>query len=195
MVVLTTVLALIVIIYLGYVLFKIIKFVWIVNKIPGPWAPLSLHFFGITLELAGKSEAERFRIVLKYAKQYPKLGKVMFGHMFVVFLNDPEIIQKIYSSQVCLEKPFFYKFFGFGQGLITANVKYWRPHRKVLNDAFSLKALQSYIGTFCESSDQFVKELEDFLDGGTFDVLQYSTKCTLDSICGKNFKLKLFQCG
>lgn len=185
MLLLSTVLAIIAFTYLFYGLLHLVKFIIRVHKIPGSWAPLKLQFLGIVFKLAGKDEADRFTIMLNYAKEYPKSAKCMFGHMFVYFLNDPEVIQKIYSSQICLEKPFFYKFFGFGQGLITAKVESWRPHRKVLNNAFSFSALQSFIPTFCESSQQFVKEVEVYLDGRPLDILQLSTKCTLDSICGR----------
>lgn len=112
------------------------------------------------------------------------LVKVWFGHMFVIYLHDPELLQQVYTSKKCLEKPFFYKFFGFGDGLITAKVKSWKGHRKILNNAFSTKNLQGFISIFDESSKQYVKSLEENLDKGPFDMLNYAVKATLDSICG-----------
>lgn len=112
--------------------------------------------------------------------------------MFVIYLHDPELLQQVYTSKKCLEKPFFYKFFGFGDGLITAKVKSWKGHRKILNNAFSTKNLQGFISIFDESSKQYVKSLEENLDNGPFDMLNYAVKATLDSICGELRHLKFF---
>lgn len=182
-----TILSICVLTILFYQFLSLFGFIWKAIKIPGPWAHFTLQFMGIVFKLAGKNEVERTKVLLFYANRYPKLAKVIFGHMFIIYLHDPDLIQKVYTSQQCLEKPFFYKFFGFGTGLITAKVKTWKPHRKILNNAFSLKALQSYLPIFCESSDQFVRELAPNIDGPVFDMLGYATKCTLDNICCTSF--------
>lgn len=94
---------------LAYTLLGLAKFLLKVHRIPGPWGHLSIQFLGIVFKFAGKSEAQRMKILVHYAEKYPKVGKVIFGHMFIIFLHDPNLIQKIYSSPICLEKPFFYK--------------------------------------------------------------------------------------
>lgn len=166
-----------------YYFLSLIKFLIAIYNIPGVWITLNLQVFGIALELAGKNETERLKILQKYAELYPKAGKIWFGSMFFVYLHDPEMLRKIYTSQKCLEKPFFYKFFGFGDGLITAKTKLWKPHRKVLNNAFRMRNLQEFIFIFDESSKQFVKTLEKNLNKGPFNMLDGAVKCTLDSIC------------
>uniref|UniRef100_A0A336LN05 CSON006010 protein n=1 Tax=Culicoides sonorensis TaxID=179676 RepID=A0A336LN05_CULSO len=188
---LTSILYLILISILLLLLINPIKFIRDVLKLPGEWAPLRVQLFGVALQFLGKTEAQRLKLLQYYAETFPKIGKVWFGHMFVMYLHDPEILQQIYTSKKCLEKPFFYKFFGFGDGLITAKVKSWKGHRKILNNAFSTRNLQGFIATFDESSKQYVKSLEENLGNGPFDMLNYAVKATLDSICATSFGINV----
>ncbi|XP_063708073.1 cytochrome P450 4c21-like isoform X2 [Culicoides brevitarsis] len=188
---LTTSLYLILFSIIFYFILKQIKFIKAVNRIPGVWGPLRIQLFGVALEFLGKTEAERLKLLQGYAEAFPKVGKVWFGHMFVCYLHDPELLQQVYTSKKCLEKPFFYKFFGFGDGLITAKVKSWKGHRKILNNAFSQKNLQGFISIFDESSKQYVKSLEENLGKGPFDMLNYAVKATLDSICATSFGINV----
>lgn len=65
---------------------------------------------------------ERCQKLLEYAEAFPKIGKCWFGPvMLKLYIHDPDYIQKIYNASQCLQKPDFYRFFGWGSGLVTAD--------------------------------------------------------------------------
>lgn len=64
----------------------------------------------------------------------------------------------------------------------------WKVHRKLLNTAFTLKVLQSFIPIFNEGSKEFVNHLSKHVNTREeFNLLDYAVKATLDSICGELF--------
>lgn len=65
------------------------------------------------------------------------------------------------------------------------SVDSWKIHRKLLNPAFGIAALQSFVPVFDECSTEFAKILEPHLNTGEFNILEYSVNATLDSICGR----------
>lgn len=170
-----------------YYFTKFAKFLYGFCRIPGPWLPWNLQFCGLVLSFVGKSEAERLNILRDLSLRFPLTLKIWFGHMFLIAVQSPEVLQKIFSSTAVsmLEKPDFYKFFGFGDGLITANVKSWKPHRRVLNNAFTVKAIHGFMPIFDECAKNFVTNLKPHAGDGPFNILQYAVKCTLDNICCK----------
>lgn len=67
---------------------------------------------------------ERCNKLLTYAEQFPQIGRCWFGPtMLKLYIHDPDYIQKIYNASQCLQKPDFYRFFGWGSGLVTADGK------------------------------------------------------------------------
>lgn len=65
--------------------------------------------------------------------------------------------------------------------------KTWRTHRKLLNTAFTLKILQSFIPIFDAGSQEFIRQISKHIGKGEFNLLEYAVKATLDSVCGKLF--------
>lgn len=61
----------------------------------------------------------------------------------------------------------------------------WRPLRKLMNPMFSLKRLHAFLPVFNEKSRLTVKYLENEVGKPPFDILQYTSKCTLHAACGK----------
>lgn len=170
-----------------YYLRKFVIFLYWFNKLPGPWISWRKQFLGVVFDIVGKTEAQRYALVREYAEKFPQSAKLWFGHMFMYFIQDPELIQRILSSNsvAVLDKPFFYKFFGFGDGLITASMKTWKPHRRILNGAFNMTALQSYLPTLNECGRNFAQSIAQHVDNGQFNILSYAVKCTLDNTCCK----------
>jgi cytochrome P450 family 4 len=69
----------------------------------------------------GKSEEGRFQLLHELCLKFDHLIKLWLGPAILwVLVNDPKTIQKVLLSQVCLEKPFFYKFLRLDSGLISA---------------------------------------------------------------------------
>ena len=54
---------------------------------------------------------------------YSNMFKVWLGPRLWIFVNEPELIQKILLSPACLEKSFFYDFLRLENGLIASKCK------------------------------------------------------------------------
>lgn len=184
MIILWTLLALVVLYFVG----RFIRLLYYFHKLPGNWANFEFNGVGLALKFAGSTEADRYRIMRAVVRKYPYASKHAFGHMLVWFINDADLIQRVLTSQSLsmLEKPYFYRFLAFGNGLITGNVDVWRHHRRVLNNAFSLRALQSFVTLFDDCSKTFVSNIAEHLNQGPFNLCHpYATKCAMASNCCK----------
>lgn len=182
---------------LSYYFYRAIRYIYIANKIPGPWNTWYLQGVGILIKMGRGSEVDRLKTMQHYLPYYAKLGKIFFGPFFCVLLHDPVWIQKIYNCPELLQKPHFYKFFGWGVGLVTAELNTWRPHRKHLNNAFNIRALHSFLPVFDVNAKKLVQQLEAEIGSGSFNFLEYMTKCTFDSICGEwfiHFMVEIIEC-
>lgn len=70
-------------------------------------------------------------------------------------------------------------------------VELWKSHRKVMRSVFNNKVVEEYLEVIAEQGDVLVKQLNEKVDTGDFDVLKYVTACTLDIVFGKKFFLIL----
>ena len=74
----------------------------------------------------------------------------------------------------------------------------WHSRRKLLTPAFHFSILEEFCPIFNEVSSTFVRILKDkYGDGTIFDVFSWSSRLSLDIICGeshigKTFKLSNF---
>uniref|UniRef100_A0A336LJB7 CSON006017 protein n=1 Tax=Culicoides sonorensis TaxID=179676 RepID=A0A336LJB7_CULSO len=159
------------------------------DNLPGP---KGIPILGVATEFNCLNREEKCNKLLQYAEEFPNIGSCWFGPtMLKLYIHNPDYIQKIYNAPQCLQKPVFYKFFGWGSGLVTADAKTWRVHRKLLNSAFTLKSLQNFIPIFHEGSKEFVRQIGRNLGKGEFNVLEYAVKATLDSICATSFGVNI----
>lgn len=49
---------------------------------------------------------EQLEIITKLSHLYPNLVKVWVFHVMSILVNSPELIQKVFNSEVCMEKPY-----------------------------------------------------------------------------------------
>lgn len=137
-----------------------------------------------------------------------------FGRALVMVVDDPDDVHAVLTSNSCMEKGFVYKFFDMGASLLTAPgifiisfiiaaistytyannihlylflflVATWRSHRKMLNNAFNLKILQSFVPIFNEKVEYLIRNLNDRVNDDYFDITPMIHACTLEMICGK----------
>lgn len=113
------------------------KYSWWKNlRYPGSWTiiyfqgwrrlRLQLNIFKSLQVKNIKPKLGRFNLLNEMCFKYPKAFKVWLGpSMLWVLVNDPRMIQKILLSPVCLEKPFFYKFFRLSSGLISSKREFY----------------------------------------------------------------------
>jgi cytochrome P450 family 4 len=69
--------------------------------------------------------------------------------------------------------------------LITILVSTWRVHRKIINQAFNMRILESFVEIFAEQSSILIGKLENELNREEFDVSYYISRCVLDFVCGE----------
>ena len=63
----------------------------------------------------------------------------------------------------------------------------WKKSRRLLNPAFHIQVLNSYMYAINETSVTCSRELEEAIEengGGQFDILPIMTRCVLDLLCG-----------
>lgn len=93
--------------------------------------------------------------------------------------NDPTDIEYVFFQEVLK----IHQFFAF-----TSLGCIWSPQRKVLNKAFNLKILESFIPIFNEKVKYLIRNLGKQVQRDDFEITPLIYHCTLDMVCGKCFK-------
>lgn len=158
------------------------KFLLLASKIPGP--KLHIPLIGILPEFIGADLKKIFEVVVKYQKQFKGLSKVWFGPELMVLINTPEAMQKVLNSKECLGKPKFFKCFRLEKASLFGTLDAWRNHRKILNPAFSICVLKTFIPLFDANARKFIKILEAKCDdvASEFDVFPHMSAFFLETI-------------
>lgn len=78
-----------------------------------------------------------------------------------------------------------------GEGLITSSGDIWTSHRKMIEPAFNLKVLESFVKTFEKASKVFVENFKQFQNGKPFDVFPLTQLFSLDVICETTMEVEL----
>ncbi|XP_065086703.1 cytochrome P450 4c21-like [Ochlerotatus camptorhynchus] len=141
-------------------------------------------FLGINYTLLNLDHEERFELVNKLFLQHDHLFRMTLGSMLVLGVSHPDLVQKVLSDPDCLEKPYFYKFIKFDQGILHAKLKLWKSQRKALNPTFNLRILHGFLPIFEKCSLKLVDELGKCKDGETVNMFKYTSRCTLEMVCG-----------
>lgn len=145
-----------------------------------------------------QSHSGLFEAIHEFADKCEKPVRAWFGPFLVVLLTDPDDIQIVLKHENSMQKPFVYKVFPrewVGDGIITADTHVWKSHRRVIASTFNRKILESYMQIFVRQANVFVEQLATF--SGTneaFDVFNYTSRCTLDIICGERLFCTLSSC-
>lgn len=138
---------------------------------------------------------------MKYAtRPGPSPRKLWLGHILLVVVDDLDQLQKVFNSSSCLDKPAFYKGVDLEKGencdvisdkflrlklftgLLVANGKLWKNHRKLLEPAFSSKILKSFMPVFNSKSQIFVEVVAKHVNGAEFDIFDMYTALSFDNI-------------
>uniref|UniRef100_A0A2A4J337 Cytochrome P450 n=1 Tax=Heliothis virescens TaxID=7102 RepID=A0A2A4J337_HELVI len=114
-----------------------------------------------------------------FCLQNNDLIEVRFGTHSMFILTDPDDCITVANN--CLEKPYIYNFghIVYKRGLITADVKLWKPHRKLLNPSFNQQVLQSFVGEYCSQAKFLVSSLASKVGKGPFDIQPYLVESVL----------------
>ncbi|XP_047102529.1 cytochrome P450 4c3-like [Schistocerca piceifrons] len=153
----------------------------LIDKIPGP---KGIPILGNALQF--NVPTEEFIPVLKkiYDDYYP-IYKIWFLGVAIVFIGDPDGVEKILSSQQHITKSDDYLILEpwLCKGLLTSTGTKWHERRKLLTPAFHFKILEDYVHVFNKNSRILVNKLSENTPGSTVNIFKYMTTCTLDIIC------------
>uniref|UniRef100_A0A2A4IY76 Transferrin-like domain-containing protein n=1 Tax=Heliothis virescens TaxID=7102 RepID=A0A2A4IY76_HELVI len=113
------------------------------------------------------------KLIYNFCLQNNDVIEIRAATHSVFVLTDPDDSFTVANN--CLEKPYFYNFAHsiYGRGLITTEVKLWKPHRKLLNPSFNLQVLQSLVGEYCSQAKVLVSSLASEAGKGPFDIQPY----------------------
>ncbi|XP_058450859.1 probable cytochrome P450 313a4 [Malaya genurostris] len=139
---------------------------------------------GNTLIMVGKTNVERFEVLRHVFRSTDRIIRLWAGPRLLLATSHPDLIQQILTNPYCLEKPFFYKFVGFHDGLFTAKYSIWKPTRKQLNPCFNQRVTNSFIPVFVRCAEKMVASLNECEDGATVNMLYYTSVCTVEMACG-----------
>lgn len=174
---------------IGYI-YRIRRFLLLASKIPSPKG--HIPFIGaIPIFL----RAELHDLIKIFLGLYEKFGKdfykIWFGNEIYIPILNPEMAKQIINSKKCLARPNFFTFFGLPHATFHGSLENWRIHRKILNPAFNIKILKTFIPTFNEKSKKMVKSLECFVDKGEFDIFPHNACFFLENILNINLDLEI----
>lgn len=150
------------------------------EKIPGP---KGLPLIGIGHRFLLPNHRKKIKFHANSGKRsFTSISKVWLGPELLIVINTPEALQIVLNSQHCLNKSKLYDVLPVNKGLVVANGQLWRNHRKILNPAFSTRAIQQLIPTFDEKAKIFTENLRAEVGRGPFDVTGYMAACSLETI-------------
>lgn len=136
--------------------------------------------------------AEQLKMITELCFEYPGLVKIWFLHIMAIVVNSPEMIQKVFNSDICMEKPYIaYKLFNLDNGLLSSRYPRWKHDRRFFNNSFKISTLQTFIPIFIETADKLTNEIAKHVDGDSFNILDYTIRCTLKMICSTSLGMKI----
>ncbi|KAL9697752.1 hypothetical protein quinque_001193 [Culex quinquefasciatus] len=140
-----------------------------------------------------KDDIQRFGSVVGMFRNSDRLFRISYGPVKLFGTCHPDVIQQILTNPGCVERPFFYRFTGLEQGLLSARHQQWKIQRRALNPTFNLKILNSFIPIFETCSRKMVEELKGMESGTTVNILHHVSKCTLEMVFGTTIGMDVLQ--
>lgn len=106
-------------------------------------------------------------------------------------MSNPDHMQKILTSDTCLEKPYIlYKHLNLDGSLLASRSSKWKHDRNLFKSSFNALILNSFIPDINKVANETIKELTKEVDGPYFDILNYTTRFALKVICSTSFGIK-----
>ncbi|XP_051159991.1 uncharacterized protein LOC127280777 [Leptopilina boulardi] len=146
--------------------------------------PLILPLIGCGYQFIGDS-AHFMKQLIKNSCIYKSPFKMTLGSRVFILTKDPEQIKTILQSSKTVEKDYVYDFAKpwVGNGLVTAEHKIWRNHRKPIQSTFNAKILQTFLAVFQRNSILLTKTIENKLNGPEFDISPHIAFMAVSNIC------------
>lgn len=135
-----------------------------------------------------KSPDQILTLLENFSKIYGPVWYIKVGGDVSFFVEDPEILEEIFTSPKWIDKSYDYEIFNpwLGSGLVIANGQKWHQRRKIITPAFHFKILEQFVDVMEKHGEIFVEKLEK-IKNQDIDVFQIVSLYTLDVICGNFF--------
>ncbi|XP_075149719.1 putative cytochrome P450 313b1 [Haematobia irritans] len=149
------------------------------SKLPGP---LGFPLIGIGHRVM--NAATFLKTLEQYSLKYKTPFVMWFGTECLIYVNDPETMEKVLQNPCCTNKGNVYKFLqsAIGTGLFTSKSPKWNERRALLAPAFGRKVIESFIPTFNIQSSVLVNKLSE-INGETNDLYEIIKRCVLGAAC------------
>ncbi|KAI6661529.1 Cytochrome P450 4B1-like [Oopsacas minuta] len=154
--------------------------------------PKTVSIFGHGLTDFGEEDLEKLE---SYVKQYPRMHRVVYGHMVRIVVACPELIALAYAEIPDKDRIFLDMFTpAFGNGLAFSSGEIWKRNRRLLTPLFHFKCLESFCEVFNKTGDHFVEVISTKINGNSFDFSKLARlatfEATMNSICSKDCDLQ-----
>ncbi|XP_035442277.2 cytochrome P450 4C1-like [Spodoptera frugiperda] len=116
--------------------------------------------------------------------------QLRMGPHIIYVVSDPDEVDII--ANTCLKKSFFYKFLidVLGNGLLISDVPTWKIHRKLLNPAFNLHVLNTFLNVMNVEARNLVSRLKPIAGQGPVNIKEFLIKYILRSVCRTSLGLE-----
>lgn len=131
-------------------------------------------------KLRFKEFYQLFKTITKPAESSPRA--FWMGTDYDVIIDDLEQLQELLASRHCIDKADFYKNLFFTKGILLSGGALWRSHRKLIEPAFNLSILKSFIPIFNEKTKIFLGKVGERVNGPMFDISELLTPLAMDNI-------------
>ncbi|XP_063924972.1 cytochrome P450 4C1-like [Zophobas morio] len=150
-------------------------------KIPGP---MHFPFIGSAYMFLHGDSSEIAKRFMRLFDEHPELSKFWMGPELVFLVSKPEYLEVILNSPGTFEKIELYKYTKpiLGDGMISAPVKVWKRHRKILAPALNQKILNEYPEIICQQCNTLIEILQTKVGGEEIDHCRYVTNCAIDIV-------------
>lgn len=125
---------------------------------------------------------------IKFIQDNAPFTKIWLGPKLVILTKSPEVINTVFNSPQCSNKPdLFYGSLIFTQGLPALNGNAHKRHRKIFNKAFTSKKLEELYDVVLKRAHILVTKLEKKVDSEEFNVYSFITAFALEVFAESNF--------
>ncbi|XP_075154388.1 putative cytochrome P450 313a4 isoform X1 [Haematobia irritans] len=116
------------------------------------------------------------------------------GPQILFFTSDPETLKDILTSKLCISKPeIIYSgvVHSLGNGLITAQGKYWTRQRKVANGSFKIANMISFLPIFNDNITPLFDTIDECIANNSktqllYVIREYTLRTAFATITGRD---------
>jgi cytochrome P450 family 4 len=160
------------------------EYLQLVSRLPGP---RGLDLIRLIFNLVNLKHADVLPYIAETCEKYGRVLRVRIGVHCLVFLTDPNDVEKILTYQKSSRRTKQYK---FGKDLLKTSIliasgSKWHSRRKLIMPAFNSKILEQFVLIFEKHGAILVDKLIKSKMESSFDILEPLTKCNLNVICGE----------